>query len=173
MCLQCLTLQHCTLCSYVGLDIVPAKVGLGLGWWDCRGCRNPIMGCSTPPLANFMNSQFSRKFIGTVLRRILKMLHFYHIDEKNSWTYPAIRPILFSLCTLSGEPPLNGHFYESQIVRGKREVEILVTLPAPFAAGGVINKQALQCGTYMYIYIYIRSSMSPITYSKEPARGGV
>ena len=54
MCLQCLTLQHCTLCSYVGLDIVPAKVGLGLGWWDCRGCRNPIMVCSTPPLANFM-----------------------------------------------------------------------------------------------------------------------
>ena len=149
MCLQCLTLQHCTLCSYVGLDIVPAKVGLGLGWWDCRGCRNPIMGCSTPPLANFMNSQFSRKFIGTVLRRILKMLHFYHIDEKNSWTYPAIRHILFSFCSLSGEPPLNGHFYESQIVRGKREVEILVTLPAPFAAGGVINKQALQCGTYI------------------------
>ena len=82
VCLQCLTLQHCTLCSYVGLDIVPAKVGLGLGWWDCRGCRNPIMGCSTPPLANFMNSQFSRKFIGTVLRGILKMLQFYHIDEK-------------------------------------------------------------------------------------------
>ena len=47
----------------------------------------------------------------------------------------------------------------------------MVTLPAPFAAGGVINKQALQCGTYMYIYIYIRSSMSPITYSKEPAGG--
>ena len=76
------TLQHCTLCSYVALGIVPAKVGLGLGWWDCRGCRNPIMGCSTPPLANFMNSQFSRKFIGTVLVRIVKMLQFYHIDEK-------------------------------------------------------------------------------------------
>ena len=43
----------------------------------------------------------------------------------------------------------------------------MVTLPAPFAAGGVINKQVLQCGTY----IYIRSSMSPITYSKEPAGG--
>ena len=51
----------------------------------------------------------------------------------------------------------------------------MVTLPAPFAAGGVINKQALQCGIYIHIqcgtYIYIRSSMSPITYSKEPARG--
>ena len=75
--------------------------------------------------------------------------------KKNSRTYPAIRPILFSLCTLSGEAPLNGHFYESEIVRGKREVEILVTLPAPFAAGGVINKQALRCGTYTYPVWYI------------------
>ena len=60
----------------------------------------------------------------------------------------------FLIVLLIWGAPAQGHFYESQIVRGKREVEILVTLPAPFAAGGVINKQALRTYPVWYIYLH-------------------
>ena len=60
--------------------------------------------------------------------------------------------------------------YELHIVRGKREVEILVTLLAPFANRGC-NKYTSIAHIFSMVYIRIRSHVSPITYSKEPVGG--